>query len=224
MTVTERWTYRRRHLLWIVAALLFLGGAVSLALLQVRAEAARADARGEAVALLAEDVRTLRAQLEGLGQEPAAPPPEDAVDELEDDGVELVPVPGPRGEPGEPGRDGADGQDGGDGEPGVDGVDGEPGEPGVDGQDGTPGEPGADGAQGQQGVPGEPGADGEDGERGPVGPPGPSCPDGYSLQAPAWDPDALLCRRDGAPPAEDPPPDDSGILDLAALDPSRRQW
>lgn len=226
MTVTERWAYRRRGVLWLVAVLLFLGGGVGLALLQIRAEAHRAETRGEAVALLAEDVRTLRAQLEGLGQEPAAPAPEDAVDELEDDGVELVPVPGPRGEPGEPGSDGVDGRDGEDGEPGQDGVDGEPGEPG------DPGEPGADGTdstvpgpQGEQGVPGRDGEDGEDGERGPAGPPGPSCPEEYSLQVPSWDPDALVCRRDGAPPPEDdPPPDDPGVLDLAALDPARRQW
>ncbi|MGB8941120.1 MAG: hypothetical protein WCD21_12935, partial [Streptomyces sp.] len=53
-----------------------------------------------------------------------------------------------------------------------------------------------------------------------AGPAGPSCPDGYSLQAPASDPDALVCRRDGAPPP-DPDPEPSP---QAALDPTRRQY
>lgn len=54
------------------------------------------------------------------------------------------------------------------------------------------------------------------GERGPAGP---SCPDVYSLKPPADDPDALVCRRDGAPypePGNSPAPQ-------AALDPARRQ-
>lgn len=36
------------------------------------------------------------------------------------------------------------------------------------------------------------------------GKPGPSGPNGYSPQARAGDPDALICRRDNAPPPEDP--------------------
>ncbi|GHJ39158.1 hypothetical protein Sm713_47670 [Streptomyces sp. TS71-3] len=61
----------------------------------------------------------------------------------------------------------------------------------------------------------------KDGTEGPRGRAGPDCPDGYSLQAPSWDPDTLVCRRDGAPP----PPDDGGSTPQAAgLDPTRRQY
>ncbi|MDX3353881.1 hypothetical protein PV703_11285 [Streptomyces sp. ME01-24h] len=48
---------------------------------------------------------------------------------------------------------------------------------------------------------------------GPQGPAGPTCPDGYSLQAPAYDPDALVCRKDGAPQARQP----KGLVGLSAL-------
>ena len=246
MTATERWTYRGRHLLWITAALLTLGGLVGIALLQIQAEAQRADElaaaaqeRGELVDVLAEDVRVLRAQLEGLGEEPAAPAPEDAVEDLPEpedlpDDVDLVPVPGPSGAPGEPGRDG---QDGVDGEPGADGADGEPGEPGEDGQpgqdglpgepgeDGAPGEPGADGAQGQQGEPGRDGVDGQDGRDGQDGAPGPP-PSGWTW---TWYGVTYECLPDApgsthytcqptSPPPEDPP-DESWPLGLAALTP-----
>ena len=70
------------------------------------------------------------------------------------------------------------------------------------------------GPRGEQGPPGV-------GEQGPPGPPAQGCPEGYSLQAPAEDPDALICRRDGAPPPDDPGP--GGLLSLG-LDPSRRQY
>ncbi len=70
------------------------------------------------------------------------------------------------------------------------------------------------GPRGEQGVPGQRGEQGErgaPGERGEQGPPGPACPEGYSPQAPSWDPDALVCRRDGAPEPE------RGPLDLGVL-------
>ncbi|MET9813131.1 hypothetical protein [Streptomyces sp. NPDC006355] len=85
---------------------------------------------------------------------------------------------------------------------------------------GATGPAGPAGPAGPQGEPGPQGPQGEPGERGEPGPPGPACPDGYSLQAPTDDPDALICRRDGAPP-----PDDPGATPQAmALDPQRRQY
>ncbi|GGL14399.1 hypothetical protein GCM10010094_89060 [Streptomyces flaveus] len=62
---------------------------------------------------------------------------------------------------------------------------------------------------------------GEKGDTGDRGPAGPSCPDGYSLQPPADDPDALVCRRDVAP---DPEPGNGNNPQAAALAPTRRQY
>ncbi|MFD9421488.1 MULTISPECIES: hypothetical protein [unclassified Streptomyces] len=47
---------------------------------------------------------------------------------------------------------------------------------------------------------------------------GPACPAGYSLQPPPGDPDAWVCRRDGAPPAPSTSPSS------LTLDPSRRTY
>ncbi|MGW9242570.1 hypothetical protein ACWGRL_28170 [[Kitasatospora] papulosa] len=69
------------------------------------------------------------------------------------------------------------------------------------------------GPAGPQGEPGPAGVDGRDGADGQT------CPDGYTLQAPADDPDALVCRRTNAPPSE---PDTAPSL--PALDPTRRQY
>ena len=86
---------------------------------------------------------------------------------------------------------------------------------------------GPSGPQGQQGEPGPAGPQGERGEQGPTGdtgeqgPAGPNCPDGYSLQAPSYDPDALVCRKDGAP---DPSPSKENGGLLLGLDPQRRQY
>ena len=115
---------------------------------------------------------------------------------------------GPVGPPGAPGDDGTNGvgQPGAPGTPGTPGADGET----VVGPPGPAGEPGPAGPQGEQGPRGEDGADGRDGQ---------ACPEGYSWQAPKNDPDALVCRKDGAPP-----PDEPGLLSSAALDPSRRQY
>jgi hypothetical protein len=248
VTRTERWASRSRGLLWIVAALLFLGGAVGVAWLRIDAEAHRADARGEAVATLAEDVRTLRAQVERLGGTPAAPPPEDAVEDLPGDDVALIPGPqGPKGEPGDdstvpgpPGRDGEDGEDST--------VPGPPGQPGQDGDNSTvpgptgpPGEAGDDSTvPGPQGPPGSPGADstvpgppGPQGERGEPGPP----PSGWTWTGPdgttyECKPDAegsthYTCTPTSEPePEPEPPPDDggNGLLNLGALDPARRTY
>ncbi|MEI5100282.1 collagen-like protein [Streptomyces sp. PmtG] len=232
--------YRRRHLLWIVAALLFLGGGVALSLLMIQREAnAReqvaheADLRGTAVSTLAGDVRELRAQLEAAGEKPKVPDPAKVVEDLPDRAEVPVPIPGPRGPAGEPGRAGASGRPGGDGRDGAagqDGADGPGGEPGPSGVPGAPGADGSDGADGAAGPPGpqgEPGPAGPQGEQGPRGEPGEpgrdgqTCPDGYSLQPPPDDPDALVCRRDGAP-SPGPTPEHRGPQ--AALAPTRRQY
>ena len=190
---------------------------------------AEADRRGEAVSTLAQDVRDLRAQVEAGGGTPAAPDPSDAVDDLIDrvrvpaaapgepgakgdrgaTGAGGAPGPGgqrgPRGESGPPGPSGSPGPSGPSGEPGEPGpagADGLNGANGADGAGGAAGPPGSDGSQGYQGPKGDPGLKGEKGEKGD---PGASCPDGYTLQAPAGDPDALVCRRNGgAAPAPEP--------------------
>lgn len=209
---------RRWRSLAVAAVLAVLSGAIVLVWLRIDAEsertqevAAEADRRGDAVSTLVGDVRTLRAQIQAEGGTPAAPDPAAAVDDLPDRVEVPVPIPGPPGARGPTGEAGT---------PGKDGTDGTAGEPGP-ATAGTPGQDGAVGPAGPAGPAGKDGADGADGapgERGPAGPPGPACPDGYSLQPPADDPDALVCRRDGAPaePSTAPGP--------LALDPFRRQY
>ena len=103
------------------------------------------------------------------------------------------------------------------------GKDGKPGAVGASGAPGAVGAVGPAGATGPQGPQGEQGPKGDAGATGPAGPPGPACPDGYSLQAPEWDPDALVCRRDDTPPPSDEPGQGHGLLS-AALDPQRRLY
>lgn len=212
MTRHQRAFARRRHLLWITCALLALTGAVILIWQRIDDEAAararlavEADLRGAAVSTLATDVRELRSQLQARGVTPAAPDPEQAVKDLPDRAEVPVPIPGPPGPKGDPGRPAptitpADGRDGADGTPGADST--------------VPGPAGPSGPTGPVGQQGPPGVDGQDGEDGQT------CPDGYSLQPPADDPDALMCRRDGAPD----PAERRSLLSAAALDPQRRQY
>ncbi|MGW0495032.1 collagen-like protein [Streptomyces sp. NPDC003007] len=233
MTRTERALARRWRPVALLCWLVALSGAVVIIWSRIDAETtarheavAEANRRGEAVSTLATDVRKLREQVKGEGQTPVAPDPSEAVDDLPERAEVPVPIPGPKGDPGRPGRDGspgADGEPGDDGAAGTPGQDGEPGEDGTRGADGAQGPPGPVGAQGPPGEQGPQGKQGPKGDQGPPGeqgPPGPDCPDGYSLQAPSWDPDALVCRRDGAP---QPSPDEGGLLSMA-LDPYRRQY
>jgi outer membrane murein-binding lipoprotein Lpp len=163
VTRAERAFARRRHLLWIVAALLALTGAVLLVYVRVQAEATRADQlaseadlRGSAVSTLAGDVRALRAQVKARGGTPVAPDPTKAVKNLPDRAEVPVPIPGP---------------------PGPKGDKGDPGKaaptitpsPGASGVPGASGASGADGATGPQGPQGEPGVAGPQGEQGPQG-------------------------------------------------------
>lgn len=199
----------------MLAVVLFVGGAVAVAWLVAERDrlydqlANEADLRGEAVSTLAGDVRALRDQVKAEGHTPVAPDPTRAVEDLPDRAEVPVPIPGPPGPSGRPGASGAPGEDGADGAPGPSGV---PGTDGSAGPQGPPGEAGAAGPQGEQGP------KGDTGERGPAGP---SCPDGYSLKAPADDPDVLVCRRDGAP---DPGDGGSSPQVGGALDPQRRQY
>ena len=193
---------QKRRQVDIAFALLILGGLVALAAMAVWAQNLSRDLR------ISNEARDLLAQqVQALGEKPVAGPP------------------GSRGEPGQsvvgpsgpPGRDGATGASG---KPGKDGADGSDGDDGasVTGAPGASGAPGIAGPPGPQGEPGPAGADGSDGADGRDGTDGQICPDGYSLQAPSYDPDALVCRRDGAPD----PGDSSPTPQAAALDPSRR--
>ena len=226
MTRTKQVFVRRRHLLWIASALLALTGFGILIWQRIDAGdrranelATEADLRGTAVSTLAGDVRALRQQVKAKGETPVAPDPTKAVEDLPDRAEVPVPIPGPRGangergEPGSPGPSGVPGRDGADGSDGTAGEPGSVGATGPAGPAGPQGEPGPAGPQGEQGPPGEDGRDGQ------------TCPDGYSLQAPSWDPDALVCRKEGAP---DPGPGNGngqgrGLLS-AGLEPNRRQY
>jgi hypothetical protein len=204
------------HWRWIAVFcwLLALSGAAVIGWSWYSQLADEADRRGVAVSTLASDVRILREQVKAAGETPKAPDPSEAVEDLDDRTRVPVPIPGPvgpRGEPGVPGPSGSPGQTGSSGQ---------------DGQDGTAGEPGAAGATGPAGPAGPAGPQGEPGPAGPQGPAGEdgqTCPDGYHLEAPADDPDALVCRRDGASDPE--PSNGNGNGSLAAgLDPQRRQY
>lgn len=220
MTRTEQVLYQNRRLLWMAAALLILGGGVALSLLLIHREAdarqelaREADLRGTAVSTLAGDVRALREQVKADGGTPVAPDPTSAVEDLPDRAEVPVPIPGPRGATGSTGPSGELGKNGADGSPGASGA---PGVVGPTGPVGPQGEPGPAGPQGEPGPAGADGRDGTDGEDGQT------CPDGYSLQAPSWDPDALICRKDGAPQPSESPSSPSSLALAWAL--ARRQY
>lgn len=155
----------------------------------------------------------LAQQVEDLGATPVAGPP----GSRGEPGDSVTGPPGPQGETGPTGPPGPSGAPGEDGDTGADGTTGPSGQPGIVGATGPAGPPGP---QGEPGPAGPQGDRGEKGDTGEQGPPGPACPDGYSLQPPAGDPDALICRRDSAP-EEDPSGDSPKAL---ALDPQRRLY
>jgi hypothetical protein len=153
----------------------------------------------------------LARQVQQLGGTPVAGPPGSR-------GQPGASVTGPPGQQGDPGPTGPPGPSGSPGKTGAAGEDGADGVAGVS-QTGAPGQAGVAGPPGPQGEPGPAGADGKDGRDGTNGQ---TCPDGYSLQPPANDPDALVCRRDNAP--AQPPADPSPTTGQPALDPTRRQY
>ncbi|MFF2189227.1 collagen-like protein [Streptomyces sp. NPDC058155] len=209
---------RQWRTLALAAVLLVLSGAIVLVWMRVDREVVarqqatdEANARGNAVATLAGDVRVLRAQIEAGGETPAAPDPARAVEDLPDRAEVPVPIPGPRGLPGEQGAQGKPGKDG----TTPDAVPGPSGPPGAT-VTGPPGESVA-GQPGPAGPPGPAGTNGKDGKDGAAGAPGQNCPDGYTLQPPPGDPDGLMCRRTSAPgPAPETPPSSPSLLGLPA--------
>lgn len=234
MTRTQRALAHRWRTIALACWLVAITGAVLLVWARISSAdhrgdelAAEADRRGSAVSTLAGDVRRLRTQIKSEGKTPVAPDPTRAVEGLRDRAEVPVPIPGPRGpagssgSPGDPGRDGSRGSPGSAGSPGPSGAAGRQGSDGADGQQGAQGEPGPAGPQGPAGPPGVDGKDGADGRAGADGKDGQTCPDGYSLQSPSWDPDALVCRRDGAPQPQ-PEPAESPQTP-AALAPDRRR-
>lgn len=174
------------------------------------AAAAEADKRGNAVSTLAGDVRALRAQVKARGGTPVAPDPAKAVPSLSARAEVPVPIPGPQGPAGSPGPSGS---------PGTPGATGATGTAGKDGAVGPTGPVGPVGSTGPQGAQGPAGPAGQDGTNGRDGQDGQTCPDGYSLQAPSWDPDALVCRKNGAP---DPGSSTTPTPLAAGLDPRRK--
>lgn len=186
-------------------AMLILFGIVALTMLALWVQSLAHELR------ISNEARdALARQVQGLGAKPIAGPP------------------GSRGEPGES----VVGPTGATGPPGPTGPVGPTGKPGPQGDNGTPGAsatgaPGAAGVQGPagppgpQGVPGMTGPEGEPGSQGEQGPAGPACPEGYSLQSPSYDPDALVCRKDGAP---DPGPGEGNTPQAVALDPNRKVY
>lgn len=222
MSPAQHACYRRRGLLWTIALLLFLSGAIGVSWLLIERDrladelAREADLRGNAVSTLATDVRELRSQLQAAGEKPAAPDPEKAVEDLPARAEVPVPIPGPPGPKGDPGEPGAAGPSGSPGAAGSDGTAGEPGAPGATGAAGVQGAPGAAGPQG------EPGEQGPQGERGEAGPP----PSGYTI----YDPDGTVyeCTQDGdgsthytcrttSTPEPSPEGQGRGLLGIAAL-------
>lgn len=208
----------------LAATLLVLSGAVVLVWLRIGAADRRADdlateanKRGSAVSTLAGDVRVLRAQIKARGGTPAAPDPGRAVADLTDRAQVPVSIPGPAGPSGAPGATGPAGKDAPTPTP-------VPGPTGPAGATVT-GPPGATvtGPPGPAGSDGKDGTDGEDGTDGRDGRDGQTCPDGYSLQVPAWDPDALVCRRDGASTPNTPNPDPTPTPSVLGLPAERRR-
>ncbi|MFE6819414.1 collagen-like protein [Streptomyces sp. NPDC057677] len=229
-TLAHRW-----RALALTAFLLVLSGAVILVWLRITHETeareqaiAEANLRGDAASTLAGDVRVLRAQVEALGEAPAAPDPEQAVEDLPQRTTVPVPIPGPAGSPGVKGDRGEPGRPGATGAPGVQGVPGPavtgppgptgPAGPAATGSAGPAGPAGPSGAAGPAGPTGPAGKDGADGRDGAAGQ---TCPDGYTLQPLNGDPNILACQR---PPAPTPTPSPVRRAEAAALDPTRRQY
>ncbi|MDR3080465.1 MAG: collagen-like protein [Streptomyces sp.] len=189
----------------LIVVVTFLG-ALTVLVVRQSAELQRANEARDALA----------AQVQDLGGKPVAGPPGSRGTPGQAGLQGPAGDPGPEGSPGPtgpPGKDGTDGTDGADGTDGL-GTTGPSGAAGQPGTDGAKGDPGPAGPQGEPGPAGPAGADGRDGQ---------TCPDGYSLQAPASDPDALICRRDTAPQPQKKK-QGKDALSMGALDPTRRQY
>jgi hypothetical protein len=167
---------------------------------------------------LSHDLRTaneardaLARQVQQLGGTPVAGSPGSR------GGIGPTGVAGPSGPSGPSGPVGATGPSGKSGTPGASGTPGQIGASGSPGSAGSAGDIGPSGPAGPQGDTGPAGPQGDKGDTGEQGPAGPNCPDGYSLQAPAYDPDALVCRADSTPAPTDSPSPNKGLLGVAVL-------
>ena len=211
----RRW--RRGDALALVGALV-LGAVIAWIVLTIQQMSGELQDANTARDLLAR-------QVQQLGEKPVAGPPGSRGDP-----GKTIRGPrgarGPQGEPGEPGPSGPSGKAGATGKSGSAGKNGQAGEAGQNGSDGAPGPAGSDGAAGAAGSPGPQGPQGEPGPAGPAGKDGAdgrdgqTCPNGYSLQTSPSDPDALVCRRDGAPASPEPSPSASPP---ASITPDRRR-
>jgi hypothetical protein len=203
----------------LVFGLLALMGIVALTVLALWVQGLSRDLR------ISNDARdALSRQVQQLGEKPVAGPPGSR-------GEPGQSITGPKGDTGPTGPPGPAGPTGERGIRGLQGIKGDTGSQG-DAVAGSPGTNGSDGVQGPAGPAGPAGPQGDPGPAGPEGPAGAdgrdgqdgkdgqSCPDGYSWQAPSYDPDALVCRKDGAP---DPSPTAATPM-AAGLDPNRRMY
>lgn len=166
----------------VIIGLIMAGILISVRSLQVELRAAN-EARDQ-----------LAAQVEELGGSPIAGPP----GSRGQPGRTVEGPPGPTGPTGPPGERGPSGP------PGPAGPSGSPGPAGTDGVgvSGPPGPTGPPGPPGPQGEPGPAGPAGKDGTDGRDGTDGQTCPDGYTLQPLAGDPNVLACQRtQDSPPA-----------------------
>lgn len=184
----RRW--RRGDMLAVVAAvavgLVLAGILVAVRSLQLELRTAN-EARDQ-----------LAAQVEQLGGSPIAGPP----GSRGQPGRTVEGPPGPTGPAGDPGPSGPAGKPGPSGPPGPSGSPGAAGTDGVgaSGPAGPTGPPGPTGPAGPAGPQGEPGPAGPAGKDGRDGADGQSCPDGYTLQPLAGDPNVLACQRAPAAP------------------------
>lgn len=218
MTRTERALARRWKSIAVVAALIFLGGAVLFVYLQIQRESDRADQlateadlRGTAVSTLAGDVRALRQQVKAKGGTPVAPDPTNAVEDLPARAEVPVPIPGPPGPKGDKG-------DPGKAAPTITPSPGASGAPGADstvpGPQGPQGEPGADST-----VPGPQGPQGDRGDTGPA-PSGWTYTDGSGATyecTPDSDGSTHYTCRSTSTGGETPEPQGRGLLGAAML-------
>lgn len=201
---------QRHRRMDVAFALLLMLGIVALTMLALWVQSLAHELR------ISNDARdALARQVQELGAKPVAGPPGSRGDR----GESITGPKGDTGPTGPPGPVGPSGKQGPKGDTGDDGVSAT-GSPGVNGSDGQAGPAGPPGPAGPQGEAGPAGPRGDEGPQGDPGPAGPACPDGYSLDAPSYDPDALVCRRDSAP---DPGPGDAqSPPQSVALDPNRR--
>lgn len=187
-------TERRTDVLYAVGVMLAVGilAWVVITMQQLSHDLSTSNAARDALAR----------QVQQLGASPVAGPPGSR---------------GDSGTAGQPGPAGSPGAEGPAGPPGPSGPTGKTGATGTSGTDGVSvtGSPGAAGADGPTGAPGPAGPQGDPGPAGPTGPAGKdgtdgkdgqSCPDGYSLQTPPDDPDAVECRRDSGSGTPTTPP------------------